>query len=128
MTTPPIRTTLRYDERAALDGATSSYQWNALVRRFVRVRNGEMPADWQAVVVDSGLYARVSARWPAPVCFGTYCPPCTPYRRRGPTWTAACEPATTPFDLLADTIACRDPRREDAAFERPVAGACMGSA
>jgi hypothetical protein len=53
---------------------------------------------------------------------------CTAYRRRGPTWAAACEPATTPLDLLADTIACRDPRREDAAFERPVAPTCAAVA
>ncbi len=53
---------------------------------------------------------------------------CTPFRRRDLTWFAACEPATTPFDLLADTIACRDPRREDAAFGRPVAGACVVTA
>ena len=128
MTTPPILTTLRFDERAALHGATSAYHWDSLVRRFVRVRNGAMPSDWQAAVIDSGLYARVSARWPAPVCFPSRTTACVPFRRRGPTWFLGCQSATTPFDLLADTIACHDPRREDAAFERPVAPACTVAA
>jgi hypothetical protein len=121
--TPPIRTTLRYDERAALDGATSAYQWDALVRRLVRVRNGEMPADWQALVVDSGMFARVSAHWPAPVCFPTRLPACIAYRSRGPIVSGDCNFGHD-SDRLPEVTACFDPRVWAAIVRNPTAGVC----
>lgn len=73
MTTP-----LRYDERAALHGAGSELHWRSIVRSIMRLRSGALPSDWQARVVDAGLYAKVSAHWPPPVCVGRWIADCSP--------------------------------------------------
>lgn len=116
-------TTLRYDEVAALDGASSALHWGAIVRRIARVRSGDMPADWEARVIASGLYARVSAHWPAPVCFPTRLGACTAYRSRGPVVSGDCGFGHD-SDRLPEVTACFDPRGWDAIVRKPTAGQC----